>query len=173
MPRIPMVEPDNEPAELKPVFDQLRRTRGRVPGMYRTLAHHPGILAAHRAYFNAALDEGALARAFKERIVYKVVRECGSAYSTSTHRGYALKLGATEAELDAIDRSDYGSLEPRLAAAVAYAEAMVKGRGRVSSELFEQMKSRYSVTELIEISALVAVVELGCTLGAVFDLQAE
>jgi alkylhydroperoxidase family enzyme len=168
-----MVPEDAEPAELKAVFDQLRRTRGRVPGMYRTLAHHPGILAAHRGYFNAALDEGCLTRAFKERIVYKVVRECGSAYSTSTHRAYALKLGATEKELEAIDRSDYGALEPRLATAVEFAAAMVKSRGRVSDALVERMKSFYSAPELIEIAALVAVVELGCVLGAVFDLQAE
>lgn len=173
MPRIPMVSPDDEPAELKPVFDQLRRTRGRVPGMYRTLAHHPAILAAHRGYFNAALDEGRLTRAFKERIVFKVVRECGSEYSTSTHRGYAMKLGATAGELEAIERSDYAALEPRLAAAVEFAAAMVRGRGKVPDELFDRMKSLYSIPELIEIAALVAVVELGCTLGAVFGLQAE
>ena len=173
MPRIPMVSPENEPAQLKPVFDQLRRTRGRVPGMYRTLAHHPGILAAHRGYFSAALDEGCLTRAFKERIVFKVVRECGSAYSTSTHRGYALKLGATAEELAAIERSDYRALEPRLAVAVELAEAMVKGRGRVSDELVARVRSVYSIQEFIEIAALVAVVELGCTLGAVFGLEAE
>jgi alkylhydroperoxidase family enzyme len=168
-----MVEPDNEPAELKPVFDQLRRTRGRVPGMYRTLAHHPGILAAHRGYFNAALDAGELPRAFKERIVFKVVRLCGSDYSTSTHRAYALKLGATAAELDAIERSDYRALEPRLAAAVEFAEAMLRGRGNVPDEMVERVRTFYSVKEFIELAALVGVVELGCTLGAVFDLQAE
>jgi hypothetical protein len=35
------------------------------------------------------------------------------------------------------------------------------------------MKSFYSTPEFIEIAALVAVVQLGCVLGAVFDLQAE
>ena len=82
MPRIAMVEPDNEPAELKPVFDQLRATRGRVPGMYRTLAHRPDILAAHRAYFHAALDAGVLPRPFKEKIAWRTARLRGSAYSS-------------------------------------------------------------------------------------------
>jgi alkylhydroperoxidase family enzyme len=141
--------------------------------MYRTLAHHPALLAAHRGYFNAALDEGCLTRAFKERIVFKVVRECGSAYSTSTHRGYAMKLGATAEELAAIERSDYRVLEPRLAAAIEFAESVVRERGRVPEALVERVKSFYSIPEFIEIAALVAVVELGCVLGAVFDLQAE
>jgi hypothetical protein len=58
MVRVPMVDAKNEPEELKAVFEQLRRTRGRVPGMYRTLAQHPDVLKAHRAYFHAALDTG-------------------------------------------------------------------------------------------------------------------
>ena len=45
MSHLPMVEANDEPPELKAVFDQLRATRGRVPGMYRTLAHQPGVLA--------------------------------------------------------------------------------------------------------------------------------
>jgi alkylhydroperoxidase family enzyme len=173
MPRVPMVDPDNEPAELKVVFDQLRQTRGRVPGMYRTLAQHPGVLAAHRAYFHAALDAGVLPRSFKERIVYKVVRLCGSAYSSSTHRAYALKHGVAAEELDAIDRADYRALEPRLAVILEFAEAMVRNRGRIPDALVERVKSFYSVKEFVELAALVGLVDFACTLGAVFDLQAE
>jgi alkylhydroperoxidase family enzyme len=168
-----MVDAENEPDELKPVFDQLRRTRGRVPGMYRMLAQHPGVLTAHRAYFHAALDAGVMPRAFKERIVYKVVRLCGSAYSSGTHRGYALKHGATAEELDAIDRSEYSTLEPRLAAALELAEAIVKNRGKVSDTVVDKVKSFYSIKEFVEIAALIGLVEFACVLGTVFDLQPE
>jgi alkylhydroperoxidase family enzyme len=173
MARVPMVDAENEPEELKLVFDQLRRTRGRVPGMYRMLAQHSGVLAAHRGYFHAALDSGVLPRAFKERIVYKVVRLCGSEYSSGTHRGYALKHGVTAEELDAIDRSAYAGLEPRLAVALEFAEAMVKNRGRVSDDLVDQMKSHYSIKEFVELAAVIGLVDFACMLGAVFDLQPE
>ena len=94
MTRLPMVEPAAEAPELRAVFDQLRATRGRVPGMYRTLAHQPAVLAAHRAYFHAALDSGVLPRAFKEPIAFKVARLRNTAYCTGSHRSYALKHGA-------------------------------------------------------------------------------
>jgi len=168
-----MVEPENEPAELKAVFDQLRATRGRVPAMYRTLAQQPGVLAAHRAYFHAALDAGVLPRRFKEKIAFKVARLRGSAYSSGSHKSYALKHGVTEMELAAIDRSDYSALDPAEAVALEFAETMTRGRGSVPDALVERVKARYSPKEIVELAALVAVMDLGCTLGAVFDLQPD
>lgn len=173
MTRVPMVEPENEPAELKAVFDQLRRTRGRVPGMYRTLAQQPGVLAAHRAYFHAALDAGVLPRRFKEKIAYKVARLRSSAYSAGSHREYALKHGVSNEELDAIDRSDYSVLDAGEAVALEFAEAMTRGRGTVPDALMARLKTRYSPPQIVEIAALVGIMDLACSLGAVFDLKPD
>lgn len=173
MPRIPLVEPDNEPAALKPVFDQLRATRGRVPGMYRTLAHRPDILAAHRAYFHAALDAGILPRPFKEKIAWRVARLRGSAYSSASHRRYALKHGVTEAELAAIDRGDYSALPAGEAAALHFAEAMVRGLGQVDDAAYAALQAHFNPAEIVEIAALVGIMDLASTLGAVFALAAD
>ncbi len=170
MPRIPLLEPDNEPAALKPVFDQLRATRGRVPGMYRTLAHRPEILAAHRAYFHAALDTGVLPRPFKEKIAWRVARLCGSEYSSASHRRYALQHGVMEAELAAIDRGDYAALAPREAAALGFAEAMVRGQGTVDDATFAALREQFAPPEIVEIAALVGIMELASMLGAAFEL---
>ncbi len=173
MPRIPLVEPANEPAELKPVFDQLRATRGRVPGMYRTLAHQPAVLAAHRAYFHAALDAGVLPRPFKEKIAWRVARLRKSEYSGASHRSYALKHGVTEAELAIIDRGDYARLQPREMAALTFAEAMVKGQGKVDDAVFGAFQRHFNAAEIVEIATLVGIMELASSLGAVFELTAD
>ncbi|MBI3045706.1 MAG: carboxymuconolactone decarboxylase family protein [Betaproteobacteria bacterium] len=173
MPRIPMVEPHNEPAELREVFKQLRQTRGRVPGMYRTLAHRPEILAAHRAYFHAALDAGTLPRAFKEKIAYRVARLRGSAYCTGSHGRYALKHGVSGEELDAIARSDYRALDAGEAAALEFAEAMVRSAGAVGEGLMTKLAAHFSAKEIVEIAALVGIMDLACTLAATFGLQPD
>ncbi len=173
MARLPPVEPDNEPAELKPVFDQLRATRGSVPGMYRTLAHQPAVLAAHRAYFHAALDAGVLPRPFKEKIAWRVARLRGSEYSSASHRRYALKHGVAETELAAIDRGDYAALPPREAAALYFSEAMVKGRGAVDDAIFAALSQHFNSAEIVEIAALVGIMELASTLGTVFGLEPD
>ncbi len=173
MPRIPPVAPAQEPAELKPVFDQLRATRGSVPGMYRTLAHQPAILAAHRAYFHAALDAGVLPRPFKEKIAWRVARLRGSEYSSASHRRYALKHGVAETELAAIDRGDYKTLAPREAAALRFAEAMVKGQGTVNDAIYVPLSHHFNPAQIVEIAALVGIMELASTLGAVFELAPD
>lgn len=173
MARIPLIEPNNEPAELKPVFDQLRATRGRVPGMYRTLAHQPAILVAHRAYFHAALDTGVLPRPFKEKIAYKVARLCGSEYSSGSHYRYALKHGVPAEELVAIDRGDYSGLDLREAGALCFAEAMVRTQGGVEDAVYAAMQERFSATEIVEIAALVGIMQLASVLGAVFKLAPD
>jgi len=173
MARIPPLDPAGEPAELKPVFDQLRATRGSVPGMYRTLAHQPAILAAHRAYFHAALDAGVLPRPFKEKIAWRTARLRGSEYSSASHRRYALKHGVSEAELAAIDRGDYTALAPREAAALQFAEAMVRGQGGVDDAVYAAMAAHFSPAEIVEIAALIGIMELASTLGAVFELAPD
>lgn len=173
MPRIPLIEPDNEPAELKPVFEQLRVTRGRVPSMYRTLAHQPAILAAHRAYFHAALDAGMLPRPFKEKIAYKVARLCGSGYSSSSHYRYALRHGVAANELAAIDSGDYAGLVPGEAAALRFAEAIVSGQGCVDDTVYSALQHHFKAAEIVEITALVGIMQLASVLGAVFELTPD
>lgn len=173
MPRIPLMEPDNEPAELRPVFGQLRATRGRVPAMYRTLAHQPAILAAHRAYFNAALDGGVLPRPFKEKIAWRTARLRKSEYSSASHHRYALNHGVSTGELAAIDRGDYSNLAPREAAALRFAEAMVRGQGVVDDATYAALQASFVAAEIVEIAALVGIMELASSLGAVFELAPD
>jgi AhpD family alkylhydroperoxidase len=173
MPHLPMVESNDEPPELKAVFDQLRQTRGRVPGMYRTLAHQPAVLAAHRAYFHAALDAGVLPRPFKEQVAFKVARLRGTAYCTGSHRSYALQHGVTAAQLDAVDRGDYSGLDARGAAAMALAEAMVGSRKGIADAVFAELKRNFAVNEIVELISLVGIMELACSLAEVFGLEAD
>lgn len=173
MARIPMVEATAEPAELRAVFDQLRSTRGRVPGMYRTLAHQPEILKAHRAYFHATLDSGVLPRPLKEKIAYKVAKMRGSEYSSASHRSYALRHGVVEQELEAILQSDYAMFAPRERAAFEFADSMVNGSGKLADARFAELRDHFAWSEIVEIIALIAIMELACTLGAVFQLEAD
>ena len=173
MAHLPMVEPNDEPVELKAVFEQLRQTRGRVPGMYRTLAHQPAVLTAHRAYFHAALDTGVVPRAFKEQVAFKVARLRGTAYCTGSHRSYALKHGVSAEQLDAIDRGDYSGLDARGVAAMEFAEAMVGSRKGVADDVFTGLKKQFASNEIVELVSLVGIMELACSLAEVFGLDAD
>jgi len=167
------MDPDDEPAELRPVFDQLRQTRGRVPGMYRLLAHQPEVLSAHRAYFHAVLDTGILPRTLKEKIAFKVARLRGSAYSSASHRRYAINHGVAEADMVAVDQSDYDGFPEAERTALLFAESMVQTDGHVPDALFQDLQKHFSNAEIIEIIALVGVMELASRYSAVFGLEPD
>ncbi len=173
MARLPFIESADEPEELRPVFDQLRETRGRVPGMYRLLAHRPAVLNAHRAYFNAALDTGLLPRALKEKIAFKVARMRGSAYSSASHRRYAADHGVSADEIEAVERSDYEGFPPAERAALEFAADMVERGGAVTDARFDALKAHFAPAEIIEITALVGIMELASSFAAVFGLEAD
>jgi AhpD family alkylhydroperoxidase len=173
MARLPFIDPTDEPEELRPVFDQLRETRGRVPGMYRILAHQPAVLNAHRAYFNAALDTGLLPRPFKEKIAFRVAQLRGSAYSSASHRRYAVNHGVSDAEIKAIERGGYDGLPANEQAALNFAEEMVRARGKVSDASFDALKQYFSTAEIVEIVALICIMELASSFGAVFGLEPD
>lgn len=173
MVRLPFIEPMDEPEALRPVFEQLRETRGRVPGMYRLLAHQPDILAAHRAYFHAALDSGLLPRSLKEKIAYMVAHLRGSAYSSASHHRYALDHGVTEAEMEAVGRSDYDGFAENERAALEFAQSMVETDGRVPDSIFGRLQAHFSTAEIVEVVALVGVMELASRYSAVFGLEPD
>jgi AhpD family alkylhydroperoxidase len=173
MPRIDPVAPTGEPSELREVFDRLRRTRGRVPTIYRILAHHPEVLIAHRAYFDAALDSGRLSRALKEKIAFRVAIVCGSSYSIASHRRYALQHGVSEGELQTIEQGDYSKLDERERATLEFADEVAFARSTVSNSTFHLVAQYFDSGEIIEISAVVGVMVLASRLGAIFDLTPD
>jgi alkylhydroperoxidase family enzyme len=173
MPRIPLVDQTGESRQLALVFDQLRQTRGRVPTMYRVLAHQPDILTAHRAYFRAALDTGILSRRFKEQVAFKTAAVFGSAYSTASHRRYALRHGVPEDELIAIEASDYGRLDTRRRVALEFAEEVAESGSGPTDETFLALTRFFSSAEIVELSALVGIMHLAAILGSIFDLEPD
>ncbi len=114
-----------------------------------------------------------LPRAFKEKIAFKVARLRGSAYSTASHRRYALDHGVGEDEIAAIDRSDYGALDAAEQAALIFAEAMVRSDGAVSDDVFDALRGYFSEAEIVEITALVGIMELASSFAAVFGLEPD
>lgn len=113
MPRINPIEPEQASEQIRVVYEELKKTKWRIPTMYQTLAHHPQILKAHEIYFDTVMNRGILDRKLKEKVAYKVARLNGCAYFTGSHYRYALKCGATEKEMRAVDEMRIHSMSQK------------------------------------------------------------
>jgi uncharacterized peroxidase-related enzyme len=173
MPRIAPVSPDEAPPEIAALYEELKKTKWRVPMMYQVLAHHPQVLKSHENYFDAVMNRGLLDRRLKELIAYKVASLNGCAYSTASHHRYALKCGATEAELHMVDSMAVGSMNEREAAALRLAEAMTESGLRITEEIFKGVQSHFSPAEIIELLAVVGLMVFASRLADALGLQPE
>ena len=67
----------------------------------------------------------------------------------------ARRLGATDAQLDAVARAEYTVFEEPWRAAFRYADAMTPTPGIVADGVFAELASHWSPAQIVEITAVI------------------
>lgn len=173
MPRITPLDPDNAPEHIKAVFEELKKTKWRIPTMYRVLAHNPNVLKAHESYFDAVMNKGSLDRKLKEKVAFKVAHLNGCEYSSASHYRYALKCGATDDEMSAVQSMKIKSMTAKEAVALELAIKMSTSGKLVTAQLFDKLREVFSPSEIIELFAVVGLMVFASRLADALALQAE
>jgi len=60
------VSKDKTPDDVKPIFDTLSKNFGRVPAIFGTMAHRPGVLKHFLPLYGAIMNEGTVEPKLKE-----------------------------------------------------------------------------------------------------------
>lgn len=136
-------------------FDAIEKQLGVVPNMMRTMAQSPSVLEAYLG-FGAALRRGRLSSALGEQIALAVAEVNTCDYCLSAHTALGAGAGLSTEQL-AASREGRDS-NPRSAAALTFARAILERRGAVTDQELERVRSAgFSDTEIVEIIAHVAV----------------
>ncbi len=67
----------------------------------------------------------------------------------------ARRLGATDAQLDAVSRGDATAFEPSWAAALRMADVMTPTPGSVSDEVYAELARHWAAAQIVEIIAVI------------------
>ncbi len=154
MSRIPLTDPADATGDVKSSFEAVRSTLGRVPNGIKALGVSPETLHGYLA-FSGSLAAGSLSSAERERVAVLTAQrnECGYCLSGHVLAGRAAGLDA--AELAASRRGE--SADPRAAALLAFAHAVIDHRGDVPDAVLASARAAgLDDAELIEIVAAVA-----------------
>src|SRR5262249_47334869 len=133
-PRVRPKSPDEVSDKSRAIFDAFLRERGNGPNMFRTLAHVPPLLETAFARFPAVMAPGAVPATTKALIAVRVAFANECEYCLASHAKLARKLGAADAEIDALAK---GGLEPFSdgeRAALRLADAMADGGNDVPDD---------------------------------------
>jgi uncharacterized peroxidase-related enzyme len=143
------------PDASRPLLDAVIRQLGSAPNLFRLLGVSPAALEGYLG-LSGALGKGALDARTRARIAMLVAELNRCDYCLSAHT----YLGKNLAKLDDAELSanrDAASSDPRAAAALRFARAVVLERGRVSAAELEAVKAAgHTDAQVIEIVLHVA-----------------
>jgi uncharacterized peroxidase-related enzyme len=131
MARISPIDRANPPAEVAQQLSAVRAKMGKVPNVLATFAHSPAALNSYLA-INGAIAGGTLSAQDRERIALATAQVNGCDYCLSAHSLVGKLSGLSEAEV--IGARQGRSADPRSAAIVQLAQAIVEARGRIAND---------------------------------------
>ncbi len=155
MPAITPLSDEQVSPHVATVFAQAKAAMGRVPNLFRVLAHAP---AALDVYFGGqgALRKGELPAATRELIAIAIASANGCDYCLAAHTGAAKVAGAGSE--DRADAQSGRSSDPRVEAILSLALAINATHGRDASDALQAARAAgLNDTEILETAAHVSV----------------
>ena len=160
MARVPVINPENAPDELRHFYEAVTGLVGRVPNAYRTMAHAP-YLAMLFLPFQAANQREwpgvRMSGKIKEMVIIKTshINGCEYCYAHNTALGEA--AGISHDQVIAMSSDDYLTsdlFDARERAAIEWAEHMTKNTAASRDDVYERVAAQYSEAEIVELTLI-------------------
>jgi uncharacterized peroxidase-related enzyme len=154
MPHVDLVNPADATEEQKELLDQVSRSFGTIPNVFRVVANAPAALESMFGSFQA-LGKGKLDPRLGEQIAVAIANANSCGYCLSAHTALGMAAGLSES---AMAEAQAGRSEDSKAqAALDFALKLVKEHGQVNAEDVEALRGTgFSNEEIVEIVAHVA-----------------
>ena len=153
MPRVSM-NSETSPAASQPLLEQIDKAFGTTPNMFKAVSNSPAALKSMWGAFGA-LAGGTLGARLGEQIAVAIANRNRCEYCLAAHTVLGRNAGASMEDMAAAQVGK--SEDPRTAAAIAFALAVVEQRAQVSDADMERLRAAgFDDGEIVEILAHVA-----------------
>jgi uncharacterized peroxidase-related enzyme len=159
--RIPLLERDQVSPEIAAVYDALRKQRGVVPNMFKTLAHTPALALGIAGFLKSLLSDSALPGWYKELVATRLSILLGSQYAVAGHALSAKQKGASDAQIAAVQGDfETGPFTDSEKLGFRCAERLHRSAQELDDGFFAQLKTSYTDAQIVELVATAAAFEL-------------
>lgn len=139
-------------ADAQAIWREIEGAFGRVPNLFKVMAHHPPLLKANWEKVKAVMMQGSLSRKTKETIAVLVSQDNSCQYCVGAHTMALKSIGVTDTELQAIQR-DIGqaNFTDKERALIAFARKANQAPLRVTDAEFTALRQTgASDAEIVE-----------------------
>ena len=145
-PRLPPLEPEEMPAEIRERFGD-----GPMLNIFRTLAHHPDLMKRWLVFGNHVLGKNSLSPRDREIAILRVGAVCRSGYEFAQHVRIGLDCGITEAEIEAIKEGPGAAGWTDAERAVLQATDELVGDAFVTDATWAALTAHYDTQQLMDL----------------------
>ncbi|NZA27784.1 peroxidase-related enzyme [Luteimonas sp. SJ-92] len=154
MSRIPLVDPATTTPDRQALLAEIHAAFGATPNMFRAVANSPAALRSMWGAFGA-LGGGALPARLGEQVAVAIANRNACEYCLAAHTVLGRKAGASAEEMS--EAQDGRSADPKTAAALRFALAVVEQRGQVDAAEVQALRAAgFDDGEVVELLAHVA-----------------
>jgi len=147
-------------ADVKALAEQIRRERGALGELYRTLLNSPPVARGWLNLLTAIRQQCELAARYREIVIIRIAVLNGADYEKQSHIPHAREAGLSDAQIEALsDWSSSTAFDESDRAVLAYTDAMTRDV-HVSDAVFGSVRKRFDDRQLTELTATIAAYNL-------------
>jgi uncharacterized peroxidase-related enzyme len=151
-PLVHLVADTEVKGQAKDLFEQMKKSAGRVPKWMRVMANCEDVLVGFFTMFKAIMDDAPVDKLLKWKIALKISDLNKCKFCVSVAKQQLKTFGLTDMEIKSIDSE---SLSEKEAVAMEYAIASTQHAYNIDPKVMKKMKQHYSDEQIVEISSVV------------------
>jgi uncharacterized peroxidase-related enzyme len=156
MARIPLVEADIAPPEVKEIYE--KALRGKPGNAQKALAHRPEMLKNFLGFY--ASVGRSLDRKLYELIYIRVSLINGCHYCTQHHLASSKRVGLTAEDWSALKAGDYSRYNEKERAALVYIDKLTRSPHDIADADFAPLTAAFSAPEIVDVHLLAGLANL-------------
>ena len=171
MARLPDLTRDQLKSEDQQYFDEILGSRGSVRGPYGVLLHSPKLAARVANTGTYVRFESEMANGLKEVVIITTAREIKSQYEFTAHARLAREANVSDATIKAIaDGTAPQGLSGEEELLVRFTQQLLRDH-KVSDANYNEVKDRFGVQGIVDVTGLIGHYLLVGQFLAVFDVE--
>ncbi len=176
MARIRPIPRDRAAVVLRNLYDVAEKQFGRVPSLFKTLAHRPELLLTFANFYRELWTGGVVDGKTKELAAIRTAVLNGCQYDTARHCTSGRRAGLTEEQIAALKSDaweDSGGFDDREKAVLRLAEKLTRSPASVADEDIRRLRKWFGEAHLVELGLVIGTTNLTNRFNQCFAVELE